>query len=133
MLLDEFLKREVSGYIPPQPKPLEAKALLHGHCHQKALAGLDSEVSILSSIHGLELKVLDAGCCGMAGPFGYEDSHFAVSKACADRVLVPAINESDKDTLVISDGFSCRSQIRQFCPDRHPMHFAQVLNLAAQR
>jgi FAD/FMN-containing dehydrogenase/Fe-S oxidoreductase len=133
LLLDEFLKREVSGYIPPQPKPLKAKALLHGHCHQKALAGLDSESSILASIHGLDLEVLDAGCCGMAGPFGYENSHFAVSKACADRMLVPAINASDKDTLVISDGFSCRSQIRQFCPDRKPLHFAQVLNLVAQR
>jgi hypothetical protein len=69
----------------------------------------------------------------MAGPFGYEDSHYAVSKACADRVLVPAINGSDHNTIVISDGFSCRTQIRQFCPGRRPMHLAQVLQLAAQK
>jgi hypothetical protein len=56
-----------------------------------------------------------------------------VSKACADRVLIPAINRSDRETIVISDGFSCRAQIRQFCPDRHPMHLAQVLNLIAQK
>ncbi len=133
LLLDEFLMREVPGFMPPQPKPLTARAILHGHCHQKALAGLDTETAILSNIHGLDLEVLDAGCCGMAGPFGYESSHFAVSKACADRVLVPAINGSDPATIVISDGFSCRAQIRQFCPDRRPMHLAQVLNLAAQR
>ncbi len=120
--------------MPPQPKPLKAKAILHGHCHQKALAGLDSETAILKNIHGLDLEVLDAGCCGMAGPFGYEDSTtIAVSKACADRVLIPAIKASAPDTMVISDGFSCRSQIRQFCPDRNPLHLAQVLNLVAQR
>ena len=133
LLLDEFLAREVPGFLPPQPKPLKARALLHGHCHQKAIAGLDTETAILSNISGLELEVLDAGCCGMAGSFGYEDSHFAVSKACADRVLVPAINGSDRETIVISDGFSCRAQIRQFCPDRRPMHLAQVLNLVAQK
>jgi len=86
----------------------------------------------LSRVKGLDLEVLDAGCCGMAGPFGYEESHFAVSKACADRVLVPTINGSGADTIVISDGFSCRTQIRQFCPGRRPMHLAQVLNLAAR-
>ena len=133
VLLDEFLAREVSGYLPSQPKPLQAKALLQGHCHQKAIAGLETETTILARIEGLEVEVLDAGCCGMAGPFGYENSHFAVSKACADRVLVPAINGSDRETIVISDGFSCRAQIRQFCPDRKPMHLAQVLQLAAQK
>jgi Fe-S oxidoreductase len=133
VLLDEFLARQVSGYLPPQPKPLNLKAMLHGHCHQKAIAGLDTETTILERIEGLDVEVLDAGCCGMAGPFGYEDSHYAVSKACADRVLVPAINGSARDTIVISDGFSCRAQIRQFCPDRRPLHLAQVLQLAAQK
>ena len=133
LLLDEFLAREVPGFSLPQLKPLGRKAMLHGHCHQKALAGLDTETAILSKINGLEVEVLDAGCCGMAGPFGYEDSHFAVSKACADRVLVPAINASDRETIVISDGFSCRAQIRQFCPERRPLHLAQVLQLASQK
>jgi len=131
LLLDEFLARE--GYVLPQSKPLSRKAMLHGHCHQKAIAGLDSETALLAKINGLSVEVLDAGCCGMAGPFGYESGHFAVSKACADRVLVPAIKKSDRDTIVISDGFSCRAQIRQFCPDRRPLHLAQVLQLAMQK
>ncbi|HLX36227.1 MAG TPA: FAD-linked oxidase C-terminal domain-containing protein, partial [Candidatus Binataceae bacterium] len=130
LLFDEFLARE--GIVPPQPKPLSRKAILHGHCHQKALVGLDTETAVLGRVDGLEVDVLDAGCCGMAGPFGYEDTHFAVSKACADRVLVPAIEASDRETIVISDGFSCRAQIRQFCPGRRPMHLAQVLHLAMQ-
>jgi FAD/FMN-containing dehydrogenase/Fe-S oxidoreductase len=133
LLLDEFLAREVPGFLQSQQKPFKAKALLHGHCHQKALAGLDAETAILSKIDGLDLEILDAGCCGMAGAFGYEESHFAVSKACAERVLLPAINRSERETIVISDGFSCRAQIRQFCPDRRPMHLAQVLNLIAQK
>ena len=133
LLLDEFLARAVPGFSPPQLKPLARKAMLHGHCHQKALAGLDTETAILAKIDGLEVEVLDAGCCGMAGAFGYEDTHFAVSKACADRVLVPSINAGDRETIVISDGFSCRAQIRQFCPDRRPLHLAQVLQLASQK
>jgi len=132
LLLDEFIAKEIPDFSPPQHKSINAKAILHGHCHQKAIAGLASETALLSRVKGLDLEVLDAGCCGMAGPFGYEESHFAVSKACADRVLVPAINGSGTDTIVISDGFSCRSQIRQFCPGRRPMHLAQVLNLAAR-
>ncbi len=132
LLFDEFILREVPDFSPPQSKPLQAKGMLHGHCHQKALAGLDTEIALLSRLDGFDLQVLDAGCCGMAGAFGFEQSHFAVSKACADRVLVPSINATAPDTIVISDGFSCRAQIRQFCPDRRPMHLAQVLNRAAK-
>jgi Fe-S oxidoreductase len=126
LLLDEFLAREAPDFLPPA---IAARALLHGHCHQKAIAGLDSETSLLSRAQGLSLRVLDAGCCGMAGPFGYERDHYEVSKACAERVLLPSIRESAPDTIVIADGFSCRTQIRQFCPDRRPMHLAQALNL----
>jgi FAD/FMN-containing dehydrogenase/Fe-S oxidoreductase len=126
LLLDEFLDREAPDFVPPA---IRARALLHGHCHQKAIAGLDRETALLSRVHGLSLEVLDAGCCGMAGPFGYERDHYEVSKACAERVLLPSIRESAPDTIVIADGFSCRAQIRQFCRDRSPMHLAQVLNL----
>jgi FAD/FMN-containing dehydrogenase/Fe-S oxidoreductase len=126
-LLDEFLARNAPGFAPGK---LARRALLHGHCHQKALAGLDAETALLSRIEGLELTVLDAGCCGMAGAFGYAVEHYEVSKAVAERVLIAALRESTPETLVISDGFSCRSQIRQFCPQHRPMHLAQVLAAA---
>jgi len=126
MLFDEFLAREA----PSLPLPaIRGRALLHGHCHQKAIAGLDSEIGILKRMSGLELQIPDSGCCGMAGAFGYDTEHFEVSRAIGERVLLPAVRESDPQTIIISDGFSCRSQIAQLCPGRHAMHLAEVLNL----
>ncbi len=92
LMLDEFLAREAPEFVPPA---LADKAILQGHCHQKAIAGLESEVSILNRIDGLQLEVLDAGCCGMAGAFGYDARHFEVSRAIAGRVLIPAIGARD--------------------------------------
>lgn len=126
-LLDEFLVRHAPGF---EPGKFAERALLHGHCHQKALAGLDTETVLLSRVQGLEFTVLDAGCCGMAGAFGYGAEHYTVSKAVGERALLPALRSSPPDTIVISDGFSCRSQIRQFCPERRTMHLAQVLALS---
>jgi Fe-S oxidoreductase len=125
LMLDEFLQRHAGGFT--SAALVGRKAILHGHCHQKALAGLSGEVSILSATRGLELKVLDAGCCGMAGAFGYDARHFDLSRKLAERVLVPTINSSAPDTIVIADGFSCRTQIRACCPGRNPMHLAQAL------
>jgi len=125
-LLDEFLTREAPEHVPA---PFSGRALLHGHCHQKAIAGLNSETALLKRISGLRLEVLDAGCCGMAGAFGYAADHYEVSKAIAERVLLPAIRNSEPGTIVIADGFSCRSQIRHFCPGTRVLHFAQLLNL----
>jgi Fe-S oxidoreductase len=127
MLLDEFLAREAPDFAPPQ---LHRRTIVQGHCHQKALAGIDNEVMLLARAAGAELEVLDAGCCGMAGAFGYERGHFEVSKAIASRVLIPAINAAPPDAIIVADGFSCRSQIRHFCPSRRPLHLAEVLNLA---
>jgi FAD/FMN-containing dehydrogenase/Fe-S oxidoreductase len=126
MLLDEFLIAKAPQFSPP---PLEGPALVHGHCHQKALAGMNSELALLKKAEGLRVAAPDAGCCGMAGAFGYDARRFDVSRTIAERVLIPAVNESAEDTLIIADGFACRSQIRQFCRGRHPMHIAQVLNL----
>ena len=86
------------------------------------------EIALLERVNGLQLQVLDAGCCGMAGAFGYEADHYDISKTLAERVLVPAIQGSELGTIVISDGFSCRSQIRHFCPQTRVMHLAQVLD-----
>ncbi len=123
-MLDEFLAREAPDFVPP---PFQAHALLHGHCHQKAIATLDKEVSVLKRVEGLDFQVLDAGCCGMAGAFGYEAHHYEMSRILAERVLVPAIQAAGPETIVISDGFSCRSQVRHFCPGTRVMHFAEVL------
>jgi FAD/FMN-containing dehydrogenase/Fe-S oxidoreductase len=124
-MLDEFLARKAPAYTPP---PYQGHALLHGHCHQKAISGLKHETALLGRISGLQVEVLDAGCCGMAGAFGYETDHYEISKTLAERVLVPAIQRSEPGTIVISDGFSCRSQVRHFRPDTRVMHLAQVLD-----
>jgi len=126
MLLDEFLVAKAPQFSPP---PLKGAALVHGHCHQKALAGMNSELALLKKAEGLCVEAPDAGCCGMAGAFGYDARRFEVSRAIAERVLIPAVRDSAEDTLIIADGFACRSQIRQFCNGRHPMHLAQALNI----
>ncbi len=126
LMLDEFLAREADAIVLPA---LSGRAvLLHGHCHQKAIAGLDNEIAILKRISGLELQTPDSGCCGMAGPFGYNAEHYEVSRAIGERVLLPAVRAARPDTIVVSDGFSCRSQIAHFCPGRRPIHLAQLLN-----
>jgi FAD/FMN-containing dehydrogenase/Fe-S oxidoreductase len=126
MLLDEFLSREAPGFAAPA---LSGRALVHGHCHQKSLAGMKGEMAILGGIGGLEVEAPDAGCCGMAGSFGYGADRFEVSREIAERVLIPAVRESPRSTLIVADGFACRAQIRHFCPGHSPLHLAQVLNL----
>ncbi len=127
-LLDELIVREGKNFAPPELRRL---TIVQGHCHQKAIAGMGDEVLLLSRAAGAELEVLDAGCCGMAGAFGYDREHFEVSKAIAARVLIPTIEKAPPEAFIVADGFSCRSQIRHFCPSRRPMHLAEVLNLAA--
>ncbi len=126
MLLGEFLDNHAEQFEPPD---LEAAALIHSHCHQKALVGLDHEMALFKKARGIRVEAPDTGCCGMAGAFGYDIRHFSVSRAIAQRVLIPAIEKTRHDTLIIADGFACRAQIRQFCKGRRPMHLAQVLNL----
>jgi len=126
LLLDELLVREGQNFAPPE---LRKPTIVQGHCHQKAIAGIGDEVMLLSRAAGAELEVLDAGCCGMAGAFGYDREHFEVSKAIGARVLIPAIEKAPPEAIIVADGFSCRSQIRHFCPSRRPMHLAEVLNL----
>jgi FAD/FMN-containing dehydrogenase/Fe-S oxidoreductase len=127
-LLSEFLEHHAPGYQPPR---LERKVLLHGHCHQKALMKMTDEESLLKKM-GTELQALDSGCCGMAGPFGYERDKFKVSQAVGERVLLPAARNASPDTLIVSDGFSCREQIRQGA-QRETLHLAEVLKLALDR
>jgi Fe-S oxidoreductase len=119
----EFLDREEF-----QPPPLPRRALLHGHCHHKATGGIDPEQRLLEAM-GIEVEVLDSGCCGMAGSWGYEASHYEVSQACGERVLFPKVREAGAETLLVADGFSCKTQIEQGT-GRKALHVAQVLKLA---
>jgi FAD/FMN-containing dehydrogenase/Fe-S oxidoreductase len=124
-LLDEFLQEHAADH---RFQAISQKILLHGHCHQKALMKMDKEVALLKKT-GAEVQSIDAGCCGMAGSFGYERDKFAISQAIAERVLLPAVREALPDTLIVSDGFSCREQILQGT-GRRAMHVAEVLQLA---
>src|SRR5258707_5677307 len=103
-LLSEFLVKHAPGYAPPK---LSAKILLHGHCHHKALMKMNDEESLLRRM-GVELECPDAGCCGMAGPFGFERDKFAIAQAIGERVLMPAVRSATPETIVVADGFSCR-------------------------
>ena len=90
------------------------RILVHGHCHQKALGGLPALKKLLSRIPDCEIIDADAGCCGMAGSFGYEKEHYEVSRAAGERRLFPAIRAQDSDTVIVAPGFSCRQQIAHF-------------------
>jgi FAD/FMN-containing dehydrogenase/Fe-S oxidoreductase len=125
-LLSDFLQQH--AYQPPQ---LSQKLLLHGHCHHKAIMKMTGEEDLLRKM-GADLKTLDAGCCGMAGPFGFEQKKYAVSQAIGERVLLPAVRQAAPDTLIVSDGFSCREQIQQ-ATGRKAIHLAEVLQLALAR
>jgi Fe-S oxidoreductase len=122
-LLSEFLVRE--GYQPPA---LARKAIVHGHCHQKSVLGMRDEETLLRQM-GLELTMLDSGCCGMAGAFGFERDHYQISVKVGERVLLPAVREADPGTLLLTNGFSCREQITQLT-GRRTLHLAEVLQLA---
>ncbi|MDQ6610309.1 MAG: FAD-binding oxidoreductase, partial [Bacteroidota bacterium] len=98
-------------------------------CHHKAIMKMDCEKSVLKKT-GLEYEILDSGCCGMAGYFGYEKGdHYDVSIAAGERVLLPAVRNATDDTIIIADGFSCREQIEQQT-NRKGLHLAQVLQMA---
>ncbi len=123
-LLDEYL-------VKLQPKlelgPLsQRRALVHGHCHQKALSDLDATREVLSWIPGLETELLDTGCCGMAGSFGYETEHFGLSKQIGELTLLPAVRAASADTLLIASGTSCRHQILDHT-QRRALHVAEAL------
>jgi Fe-S oxidoreductase len=122
LLLSEFLVTHAPDYKPAHTRQ---KMLVHVHCHQRAIFNVKDEVAALAATGG-NVKLLDAGCCGMAGPFGFERRSFEVSQTLGERVLLPAVREADGDTVIVADGFSCREQIAQNT-DRRAVHLAEVL------
>lgn len=124
-LLSEFLTRKIEDYQPPQ---LRRKALVHVHCHHKAIMKMDDELAVLQKL-GLDIEMPDSGCCGMAGAFGFEKEHYDVSIKVGELVLLPAVRAAAQDTLIVADGFSCREQIRQ-TTGREALHLAQVIQMA---
>jgi FAD/FMN-containing dehydrogenase/Fe-S oxidoreductase len=122
-LLGEFLARHAPDYKPPRLTGREI--LVHGHCHQKALMSMKEEVSLLEST-GAHVRLLDSGCCGMAGPFGFEKDKYVVSQAVGELVLLPAVRSAPPETILVTGGFSCREQIKQSTP-RRAVHLAEVL------
>ncbi|MEO8431211.1 MAG: FAD-binding and (Fe-S)-binding domain-containing protein [Acidobacteriota bacterium] len=124
-LFAELLETEAPEWSPPAS--LSGSALVQGHCHQKALSSMEAEAALLART-GLSVHVLDAGCCGMAGAFGFESAHRDVSVAIAEHALLPALAGAP-DAIVVADGFSCREQVSQLA-GRPSFHVAEVVHRA---
>ncbi|HET7333113.1 (Fe-S)-binding protein, partial [Dyella sp.] len=125
LTFSEFLENKVENYTPPK---LKRQAMVHVHCHHKAIMGKDAEKSLLKKM-GLDFNILTSGCCGMAGSFGFEKEKYDVSIGAGERVLLPKVRDASEDTLIIANGFSCREQIAQ-TTNRRALHIAQVIQMA---
>jgi Fe-S oxidoreductase len=121
--LAELLHHHTDGWQPP---PVGGQAIAQTHCHQHAIMGYDADQAVLKEA-GVDVDVLDSGCCGLAGNFGFEAGHYEVSTACAERVLLPVVRDVAADSFVLADGFSCRTQIEQAGTGRTPVHLAEIL------
>ncbi len=134
LLFEEFLAAErEAGALRLRLEPLPWKrALLHGHCHQKAFGVMPATESALRLVPELEVEVIESTCCGMAGAFGFEAEHYQLSMQIGEMDLLPAVRSAAKDTLVVADGTSCRHQIRDGA-NREAVHVARVLESALAR
>lgn len=122
--LSEFLDKKIPNYTPPTVK---LQAIVQGHCHHKAVMRLKEEKSVMEKAQ-LQYRVLESGCCGMAGAFGYEEDKYQVSVACGERMLLPEVRKTPVSAVIVADGFSCKEQIAQET-NRHALHLAEVLRL----
>lgn len=127
LMLDVFLAAELdAGRIDIARKNQDAAILLHGHCHQKALFGTTHLKSVFEGLTGIGLEEIPSGCCGMAGSFGYEKEHYEVSQKIGEQILFPVVRQSNADTKIIANGFSCRHQIEHFTA-RKAQHWVEVM------
>jgi Fe-S oxidoreductase len=122
-LFSDFVVRE--PYDWPR---LDAEVVVHGHCHQKALFGMQGDTALLERL-GVKWKLLDTGCCGMAGSFGFNAEHHELSEKIGEDKLFPAIRGAAAQTIVLTNGFSCREQI-EHGTGRHALHIAQLAQRA---
>ncbi len=124
--LAELLQMHTPDWEPPH---LERRAIAQTHCHQHAIMGFEKDSQLMQAM-GLDVHVLDHGCCGLAGNFGFEAGHYDVSMAIGENGVLPAVRAADDDVLVLADGFSCRTQIEQGDTGRTAVHLAEVLAAA---
>jgi hypothetical protein len=130
VLLEEFLAREHDAKRLTLPlKPLSEKVLVHGHCHQKAFGAMPAMEKVLKLVPDLQVEFIESSCCGMAGSFGMEEEHYAVSMQMGELSLLPTVRAAAEDTLLVANGSSCRHQIRDGAA-RESLHLAQVLQQA---
>ncbi len=128
LTLAEFLQRHATDWQAPK---LDRKAIVHGHCHQEAVMGTSAEEELYERL-GLDFEVLDSGCCGLAGSFGFERGHHEISVQIGEQRLMPMVREAEEGTLVIADGFSCKTQIAELT-ERRALHTAQVIKMALEQ
>ncbi len=121
--LAELLTQKAPDWQPPR---VEVQAMVQTHCHQHAVLGVDADTTLMRSA-GIDAERLQSGCCGLAGNFGFEDGHYEVSRAAGERVLLPRVREASAATVVLADGFSCRTQVEQGDTGRHAVHLAELL------
>jgi Fe-S oxidoreductase len=135
LMFEEFLVREAaSGRLKLPLGPIAKRALVHGHCHQKAFGMFGAVATILRLVPGLKVEPIESSCCGMAGAFGYAADTIDVSMAMGELSLLPTVRKADADTLIVADGTSCRHQIHDGA-QRNALHVARVLamSVAARR
>ena len=133
MLFEEFLAREAkAGRLDLPLAETRKRALLHGHCHQKAFAAMGAVEATLRLVPGLEVETIESSCCGMAGSFGYHAETIDVSLAMGELSLLPAVRNAPVDALIVADGTSCRHQIHDGA-GRAAIHVARVLEMSLRR
>ena len=129
MLVEQFVRfaiEEEGATLDLDGSRLPDKLMFHGHCHQKALVGTASAMTVLNAIEGCNVEEIPSGCCGMAGSFGFEEEHFDISMSIGEQTLFPAIREQSGDFAVVAEGVSCRQQIQDGTGKR-AMHLVEVL------
>lgn len=115
-----------------EPPRLDGEALLWGHCHHRATGGMNHEQELLEKM-GLEVQNLQGGCCGLAGSWGFESGKYRISMDCGEQALLPAVRDADEDCLVVADGFSCKTQIKDASTGRQALHLAEVMKIAREK
>ena len=130
LLFEEFLAREAAiGKLDLKLVPMQKRALLHGHCHQKSFNTMSAVEATLKLIPDLEVEKIESSCCGMAGSFGYHADTIDVSRAMGELSLLPAVRKAPGDAIIVADGTSCRHQIHDGA-GREAVHVARALAMA---